>query len=63
MDFSRLQQTSRIVDEWSYPQPAANRSGHVQADGRHRLYWEDYGNPAGEPVMFLHGGRAAARRR
>ena len=27
MDFSKLQATSKITDQWSYPQAQANRSG------------------------------------
>jgi proline iminopeptidase len=58
MDFSRLQATSKVTDEWKYPLAAANRSGLLPVDREpeHRLYWEEYGNPDGEPVMFLHGG-------
>ena len=58
MDFSKLQATSKVTNEWKYPQGAANRSGSVQVDHApdHKLYWEEYGNPDGEPVMFLHGG-------
>ncbi len=26
----------------------------------HRLYYERYGNPAGEPMLFIHGGPGAA---
>jgi len=62
MDFSKLQATSKVTDEWAYPLAAANRSGLVQVDRDpdHTLYWEEYGNPAGEPVMFLHGGPGGA---
>ena len=62
MDFSKLQATSKVTDEWAYPQAAANRSGLVPVDHDpdHRLYWEEYGNPDGEPVMFLHGGPGGA---
>jgi proline iminopeptidase len=55
-----LQQTSKIVDQWRYPQPPLTNSGMVQVDARHRLAWEEYGNPAGEPVMVLHGGPGGA---
>lgn len=57
-----LQQTSKITDEWSYPLTPANRSGLLQVDHvpDHKLYWEEYGNPDGEPVMFLHGGPGGA---
>jgi proline iminopeptidase len=32
------------------------RSGRLAVDARHELYWEECGNPAGTPVLFLHGG-------
>lgn len=62
MDFSRLQATSKVTDQWRYPQAEANRSGLLQVSAApdHRLYWEEYGNPDGEPVMFLHGGPGGA---
>ncbi len=62
MDFSQLQRTSKIVDEWRYPAAEARSSGLLQVDRDpdHRLYWEEYGNPAGEPVIVLHGGPGGA---
>ncbi len=39
-----------------YPPIEANRSGHVQVSDTHRVYWEECGNPAGKPVVFVHGG-------
>ena len=35
-------------------------SGRLALDGRHAMYWEICGNPAGQPVVFLHGGPGAA---
>ncbi|AQA00193.1 prolyl aminopeptidase [Sphingopyxis sp. QXT-31] len=62
MDFSRLDTSSKIGDGWVHPATPALRTGHlpVDSDPDHRLYWEEYGNPAGEPVMFLHGGPGGA---
>ncbi|OWQ97969.1 prolyl aminopeptidase [Sphingopyxis witflariensis] len=62
MDFSRLQHTSKIGDDWVYPAAKPLRSGHltVDADPAHRIYWEEYGAPDGEPVMVLHGGPGGA---
>ncbi len=34
-------------------------SGRLDLDGRHSMYWEASGNPAGRPVVFLHGGPGA----
>lgn len=58
MDFARLQTTSKVTDEWRYPQKDPRASGMLPVDSGpdHTLYWEEYGNPDGEPVMFLHGG-------
>src|SRR6266568_664905 len=41
--------------------PSFIRSGHLNAPGfsEHRIYWEEYGTMAGEPVMVLHGGPGA----
>jgi proline iminopeptidase len=62
IDFSGLLTGSTVRDEWTYPQAAANRAGWLQVDSEpdHTLYWEEYGNPTGEPVMFLHGGPGGA---
>lgn len=60
MDFSKLQATSKVTDQWAYPLASANRSGLLQVAPDHKLYWEEYGAPDGEPVMFLHGGPGGA---
>lgn len=47
--------------EWRYPQPALHASGALEvSEGRHRIHWEEYGNPRGEPVLFMHGGPGGA---
>jgi proline iminopeptidase len=50
-----------------YPEIEPYRTGMLELDGLHRMYWEQSGNPHGEPVLFLHGGpgagAAAAHRR
>lgn len=51
--------SSKLPDtEWRYPDAAPNASGFLDTGSKvgHKLYWEEYGNPSGEPVMFLHGG-------
>ncbi|PXA88701.1 prolyl aminopeptidase [Caulobacter sp. D4A] len=62
MNFSTLRTTSKVTTEWKYAQPTASKSGLLQVDTApdHKLYWEEYGNPDGEPVMFLHGGPGGA---
>ena len=39
-----------------YPEIEPYRSGMLDVDGGHRIYWEQSGNPRGKPVLFLHGG-------
>ena len=33
--------------------------GMLQVDELHTVYWEESGNPQGQPVLFLHGGPGA----
>jgi proline iminopeptidase len=50
---------SKITDnDWKYPAISPNAEGQldVSASPPHSLYWAEYGNPAGEPVIFVHGG-------
>src|SRR5579864_3439985 len=42
-----------------YPPIEPIRTGRVQRDDIHCLYWEECGNPEGAPVLFLHGGPGA----
>jgi len=39
-----------------FPAIEPYRTGRLAVDDIHTLYWEECGNPAGEPVLFLHGG-------
>lgn len=39
-----------------YPPIEANRNGFLDVGDGHRLYYEECGNPAGKPAIFLHGG-------
>jgi len=34
-------------------------TGMLPLDRRHTMYWEQCGNPGGQPVVFLHGGPGA----
>ena len=55
--------TSKVTEvDWKYPAANPNRTGMLQVDDNppHTLSWEEYGNPDGEPVMFLHGGPGGA---
>ncbi len=42
-----------------YPEIEPFDSGFLNVDGRHRMYYEQCGNPAGKPVVILHGGPGA----
>lgn len=42
-----------------YPSIEPYRTGRLPVDEIHTLYWEECGNPAGAPVLFLHGGPGA----
>ena len=33
--------------------------GHIRVDDVHEIYYEQYGNPDGKPILFLHGGPGA----
>lgn len=39
-----------------FPPIEPYRHGMLAVDELHTLYWEECGNPDGEPVLFLHGG-------
>lgn len=39
-----------------FPPIEPYRRGRLAVDDLHTLYWEECGNPDGEPVVFLHGG-------
>lgn len=41
---------------WMYPPIEPRLTGRLQVPGGHDLYWEESGNPAGKPAVFLHGG-------
>ena len=42
-----------------FPEIEPYAAGMLALDGRHRMYWEQSGNPEGAPVVFLHGGPGA----
>ncbi|MBY0270637.1 MAG: prolyl aminopeptidase [Burkholderiales bacterium] len=42
-----------------YPEIEPWNTGLLDLDGRHRMYYEESGNPRGAPVLFLHGGPGA----
>jgi proline iminopeptidase len=42
-----------------YPPVEPFATGMLEVDEPHQLYWEQCGNPDGEPILFLHGGPGA----
>ena len=42
-----------------YPETEPYQTHHIAVDATHTLYVEECGNPAGLPVIFLHGGPGA----
>lgn len=42
-----------------FPPIEPHETGLLQRDDPHRLYWEESGDPKGQPVVFLHGGPGA----
>ena len=42
-----------------YPEIEPFATGTLEVDGRHKLYFEQCGNPDGKPVVLLHGGPGA----
>jgi proline iminopeptidase len=42
-----------------YPEIEPYDTGFLAVDGRHRLFYEQCGNPQGTPVVMLHGGPGA----
>jgi len=42
-----------------YPPVAPFNSDYLRVSATHELYFEECGNPAGKPVVFLHGGPGA----
>jgi proline iminopeptidase len=42
-----------------FPPLEPYRTGYLALDARHRMYWEEAGNPQGPAILFLHGGPGA----
>jgi len=47
------------AEEFLFPAIEPFRTGMLSVDEIHTVYWEECGNPNGEPVLFLHGGPGA----
>jgi proline iminopeptidase len=42
-----------------FPLRAPYRTGKLKVSALHTLYYEEYGDPSGKPLVFLHGGPGA----
>jgi len=42
-----------------FPEIGPYETGYMPLSGGHVMYWEQAGNPRGQPVLFLHGGPGA----
>lgn len=49
----------RSSTDWLYPPSSPYRHGRLKVSAIHELYYEEVGNPAGKPVVYLHGGPGA----
>ena len=52
-------ETNRTEDGDLYPRVEPFDHGKLPVGSGHSLYWEQSGNPQGQPVVFLHGGPGA----
>lgn len=49
-----------MANDHFYPETEPYAVGSMRVDPIHTVYWEQCGNPEGEPILFLHGGPGAA---
>ena len=45
-----------LLSEILFPPLDPYSQGHLEVSGGHHIYYETCGNPAGAPILFLHGG-------
>jgi proline iminopeptidase len=48
-----------MANKHFFPAIEPFETGTLKVDDIHELYWEQCGNPEGEPILFLHGGPGA----
>ncbi len=48
-----------MPNEHFFPPIEPFASGRLAVDDVHEIYWEQCGNPDGQPVLFIHGGPGA----
>ena len=45
-----------MANKYFFPSIEPFETGMLDVGDPHELYWEQCGNPNGDPVIFLHGG-------
>ncbi len=53
---NRVRQTHTMHGRDPFPEIEPHASGWLAVGGGHEIYWEECGNPAGKPVLIVHGG-------
>ena len=48
-----------MANEYFFPPIEPFDTGVLEVDEPHKLYFEQCGNPEGDPILFLHGGPGA----
>ena len=48
-----------MANQYFYPEIEPYATGTLEVDEPHSLYFEECGNPEGDPILFLHGGPGA----
>jgi proline iminopeptidase len=48
-----------MANEYFFPPIEPYETGVLKVEAPHELYWEQCGNPKGDPIIFLHGGPGA----
>ena len=51
-----MQHSSQTIEEILYPEIDAHTTGSLKVTELHTIAWERSGNPAGAPVIVIHGG-------
>ena len=55
----RREEGADLANEHFHPEIEPYRTGHLQVDDLHTLYYEECGTPDGLPMLFVHGGPGA----
>src|ERR1700688_291022 len=62
LDLSSAPPSYRLIedpDSWLFPQDAPRQEGFLPTESHHRLWFQEFGNPQGFPVIAIHGGPGA----